>query len=105
MKFGRQQDWIKQIHLARKKFLSGVQSIPKRQPRINNSLRAWLITGTEAIEEQSDEEESLRAINYETSPNTAKISFTATKVFFARLEIHMSLIFFNSGTTFGFNHV
>ena len=58
MKFGRQRDWIKQIQLARKEFLSGVQPIPRRQPRINNSLRAWLITGTETIEEQSDDEES-----------------------------------------------
>ena len=59
MKFGRQRDWIKQIQLARKEFLSGVQPIPKRQPRINNSLRTWLITCIEVVEEQSDEEEIL----------------------------------------------
>ena len=59
MKFCRQRDWIKQIQLARKEILSGVQPIPRRQPRINNSLRAWLITGTEAIKEQSEDEESL----------------------------------------------
>ena len=58
MKFGQQRDWIKQIQLARKEILSGVQLIPKWKPRINNSLQAWLITGTETIEEQSDNKES-----------------------------------------------
>ena len=47
MKFGGQRDWIKQIQLARKEFLSGVQPTQKRKLRINNSLQAWLITGTE----------------------------------------------------------
>lgn len=59
MKFGRQQDWIKQIKLARNKFLSGVQPTMRLQPGVNNSLGAWLITGTEEIEEQSDDKESL----------------------------------------------
>ena len=58
MKFGQQRDWIKQIQLARKEFSSGIQPTPKRKLRNNNSLRAWLITGTETIEEHSDEEES-----------------------------------------------
>ena len=58
MKFGRQRDWIKQIQLARKEFLSGVQPTPKQKSRTNSSLQAWLITSTETIEEQSDEEES-----------------------------------------------
>ena len=59
MKFGRQRDWIKQIQLARKELLSGVQPIPRRQPRINNSLRVWLITGTENIEKNADSNKSL----------------------------------------------
>ena len=58
MKFGQQRDWIKQIQLARKEFLSGAQPTPKRKSRTNSSLRAWLITSTETIEEQSDDEES-----------------------------------------------
>ena len=44
---------------ARKEFLSGIQPNTRRQSKINNSLQAWIITGTEEIEEQSDDKESL----------------------------------------------
>ena len=56
MKFGQQRDWIKQIQQTRKEFLSGEQPTPKQKSR-NNSLRAWLITGTETME--SDDDDSL----------------------------------------------
>ena len=65
MKFGRQRDWIKQIQLARKEFLSGIQPTTRPQTRINNSLQAWLITSTEEIEEQSNNKGSLWATSYE----------------------------------------
>ena len=61
IKFGRQRDWIKQIQLTRKEFLSDVQPITQPQPRINNSVRAWLITGTANIADHSDNDESLSA--------------------------------------------
>ena len=58
MKFGQQQDWIKQILLARKEFVSGEQPVTQPQPRINN-LQEWLITGTRNIAEHSDKDDSL----------------------------------------------
>ena len=70
MKFGRQQDWIKQIQLSKNEFLSGVQPTTKPQQRINNNLQEWLITGTEDIEKQSDNNKRLWAKKYHTSPNS-----------------------------------
>ena len=58
MKFGQQRDWIKQIQLARKEFVNGVQPVSQPQPRSNN-LREWLITGMRDIAESSDEDDSL----------------------------------------------
>ena len=49
VKFGRQRDWIKQIPLARKEYLSDIKPNTKSQPRTNNSLQVWLIIGTEEI--------------------------------------------------------
>ena len=58
MKFGQQQDWIKQIQLAREKIASGEQPVTQQQPRINN-LREWLITGTRNIAGHSDVDDNL----------------------------------------------
>ena len=58
MKFGRPRDWTKQIQLARKEFVNGVQPVSQPQPRSNN-LREWLITGMKNIAESSDEDDSL----------------------------------------------
>ena len=56
MKFGRQRDWIKQIQLARKEFVDGIQPVSQPQPRSNN-LRKWLIIGPRDNAESSDEDE------------------------------------------------
>ena len=58
IEFCRQRDWIKQIQLAMKEFLSGVQPVTQPHPRIN-SLWAWLITGTMNIADYSNKNNSL----------------------------------------------
>ena len=67
MKFGRQRDWIKQIQLARKEFVDGIQPVSKPQPRSNN-LREWLIIGQRDIAENSDEDDDVG--NYDDNENT-----------------------------------
>ena len=67
MKFGRQRDWIKQIQLARKEFVDGIQPVSEPQPRSNN-LREWLIIGQRDIAENSDEDDDVG--NYDDNENT-----------------------------------